>query len=127
MVQKLTYVVLREVGESTTVAVSQKLTGGPIAKTICRRPLWKASELTYIFTEHYQLLVRQVADMSMTMQSLFHPFRVAVLNSLVSFLLFLAQVVIMAGVGTLSFFAFSGRIAELRDDTQMTSARDPQK
>jgi len=42
--------------------------------------------------------------------------RVAVLNGLVSFLLFLAQVVIMAGVGTLSFFAFSGRIAELRDE-----------
>ena len=70
--------------------------------------------------------MHQVADMSRTMQPFCHPFRVAVLNGLVSFLLFLAQVVIMAGVGTLSFFAFSGRIAELRDDTQMTSARGPQ-
>ena len=41
--------------------------------------------------------------------------RVTVLNGVVSFLLFLAQVVIVAGVGALSFFVFAGRIAELRD------------
>ena len=39
-----------------------------------------------------------------------------VLNGVVSFLLFLAQVVIVAGVGVLSYFVFAGRIAELREE-----------
>ena len=37
-------------------------------------------------------------------------FRVMVLNGVVSFLLFLAQVVIVLGMGALSYFFFAGRL-----------------
>ena len=43
-------------------------------------------------------------------------FRVTVLNGVVSFLLFLAQVVIVAGIGCLSYFVFAGRITVFKDD-----------
>ena len=42
--------------------------------------------------------------------------RVTVLNGVVSFLLFLAQVVIVAGIGCLSYFVFAGRITVFKDD-----------
>jgi len=41
--------------------------------------------------------------------------RVVVLNKVVDFLLFLGKVVIMAGVGTMSYFVFSGAFPELND------------
>ena len=42
--------------------------------------------------------------------------RVVVLNSVVNFLLFIGKLVIVAGVGILSYFVFSGHIPELQDD-----------
>ena len=42
--------------------------------------------------------------------------RVVVLNNVVAFLLFLGKLVIVGGVGSLSFFVFSGHIPELQDD-----------
>lgn len=42
--------------------------------------------------------------------------RVVVLNNVVNFLLFLGKLAIVAGVGTLSYFVFSGAIPELKDD-----------
>jgi hypothetical protein len=39
--------------------------------------------------------------------------RVVVLNNIVDFLLFLGKLVIVAGVGTMSYFVFSGQIADL--------------
>ena len=42
--------------------------------------------------------------------------RVIVLNKVVDFLLFLGKLVIVAGVGTMSYFVFSGQIPDLRDN-----------
>ena len=42
--------------------------------------------------------------------------RVVVLNNVISFLLFLGKLVIVTGVGTLSYFVFSGQIPELQND-----------
>lgn len=42
--------------------------------------------------------------------------RVVVLNKVVDFLLFIGQLVIVAGIGTLSYFVFSGGIAELQGE-----------
>jgi hypothetical protein len=37
--------------------------------------------------------------------------RVVVLNNIVDFLLFLGKLVIVAGVGTMSYFVFSGQVS----------------
>lgn len=42
--------------------------------------------------------------------------RVVVLNNVVQFLLFIGKLVIVSGVGTLSYFVFSGRIPELQGE-----------
>ena len=43
-------------------------------------------------------------------------FRAMVLNSVISFLLFLGKVVIVTGVGALSYFVFSGQIPQLQNE-----------
>ena len=42
--------------------------------------------------------------------------RVVVLNNIVNFLLFLGKLVIVASVGCLAYFVFSGRIVAIKDD-----------
>ena len=42
--------------------------------------------------------------------------RVVVLNNVVAFLLLMGKLVIMAGVGTLSYFVFSGRLPGLQEE-----------
>ena len=62
---------------------------------------------------HGQNFDTSLASISRLMRNIL---RVIVLNRVVDFLLFLGKLVIVAGVGTMSYFVFSGQIPDLRDN-----------